>query len=50
MNTLVVSSEILEYSELIIGGKEQTWPVLSKISGNTGESLIRGRYSFSLWF
>lgn len=50
IKTFLVYSDILEYSELMIGGREQIYPVLSKINGKTGESFIKGRYSFNLWF
>lgn len=35
---------------MIIGGTEQTLLSASKINGYTGLSLIKGKYSFNLWF
>lgn len=48
MNTFFVSIEILECSELMMGGTEHTLSLLSRIKGYTGLSLIRWRYSFNL--
>lgn len=50
IKTFLVSIEILEKSELIIGGTEHTLSSQSKIKGNTGLSLIRCKYYLSLWF
>ena len=48
MKTFFVLIEILEWSEFMIGGTERTLSWLSKIKGDTGLSLIKWRYSFSL--
>ena len=49
IKTFFVLIDILEWLELIIGGTDNTLSLLSKINGYTGESLIKWRYSFSLW-
>ena len=43
MKIFFVSVLILEYSLLMIGGKERTLLVESKTTGYTGESLIIGK-------
>mmetsp|Transcript_14882 Transcript_14882/g.23448 ORF Transcript_14882/g.23448 Transcript_14882/m.23448 type:complete len:208 (-) Transcript_14882:534-1157(-) len=47
INTFFVFLLILEYSPLMIGGNERTLFLLSKITGYTGESRIRGKYLLS---
>lgn len=45
MNISLVLRSIFEYSELIIGGKLSTYPRPSRITGQTSDFSINGRYS-----